>query len=93
MPTLYAGNTASGLRPAALPDLIEGRFCGLAKLLRTRCSFTPTGGFNRKWRLEPPQTLAVSAGSVFLLEATQDIPVGQLYALENEGLGERLGHI
>ncbi len=85
-----ARNASTGqIDPAALPDLIEGRFCGLAKLLRTRWSFTPIGGFNRKWRLELPQTLAVSAGSVFLLEANQDIPVGQLYAVENEGLGER----
>lgn len=85
-----ARNANTGqIDPAALPDLIEGRFCGRAKLLRTRWSFTPIGGFNRKWRLELPQTLAVSAGSVFLLEANQNIPVGQLYAVENEGLGER----
>ncbi len=75
--------------PAALPEWIERRLGGRAKLIRTRWAFEATGGFNRKWRLELPQALAVSAGSVFVMEATQDISVGDLLALENEGLGER----
>lgn len=77
------------INPAALPELIERRFGGRAKLVRTRWAFSPIGGFNRKWRLELPQVLAVSAGSVFLLQADHNIPVGDLYDIENEGLGER----
>ncbi len=77
------------LDPAALPALIETQLQGKAKVVRTRWAFEPMGGFNRKWRLELPQTLAVSAGSVFVLEAVQPIPHGDLLALEHEGLGER----
>ncbi len=77
------------LDPAALPALIETRLQGQAKVLRIRWAFEPVGGFNRTWRLELPQILAVSAGSVFVLEALQPIPHGDLLALEHEGLGER----
>jgi CRISPR-associated protein Csx10 len=75
--------------PAAVVELIEGRLDGRARVVRRRWSFEPIGGFNRKWRLELPQVLAVSAGSVFLLEAVQHIPADDLRAIENEGLGER----
>jgi len=75
--------------PSVLPELIDARFGGRAKLVRTRWTFEAIGGFNRKWRLELPQTLAVSAGSVFLIKANQNIPLGDLYDIENEGLGER----
>jgi CRISPR-associated protein Csx10 len=75
--------------PAALTELIEGGLGGRAKLQRKRWAFEAVGGFNRKWRLELPQALAVSAGSVFVFNANQTIPVEDLYAIENEGFGER----
>ncbi len=81
--------TTGQMDPAALPELIEARLEGRAKVAWRRWAFTPIGGFNRKWRLELPQVLAVSAGSVFVLKAGQDIQVGDLWAIENEGLGER----
>lgn len=85
-----ARNTNTGqIDPGGLPESIELRLDGRAKVVRKRWSFEPVGGFNRKWRLELPQVLAVAAGSLFLLEAHQDIPLSDLHAIEHEGLGER----
>lgn len=75
--------------PAALEGLIARLFDGRVTLIRRRWSFEHIGGFNRKWRLEVPQVLAISAGSVFLLEANQELSVADLRRVENEGLGER----
>lgn len=75
--------------PAALVELIESRLGNRATLVRKRWSFEPIGGFNRKWRLEVPQVLAVSAGSVFVLKAINNIPFDDLLQIEHEGLGER----
>lgn len=75
--------------PAALVHVL-GRLLGdRAMLIRKRWSFEPVGGFNQKWRLALVQVLAVSAGSVFVFKAKQNIPVADLYRIENEGLGER----
>ncbi|NLI82933.1 MAG: hypothetical protein GX443_14765 [Deltaproteobacteria bacterium] len=75
--------------PEALTMILQKRFSGPAKLLRKRWAFEIVGGFNRKWRLETPQVPAVSAGSVFVFEAVQDIPFAELQQIEHEGLGER----
>ena len=75
--------------PEALETGIDRVFGDRVELIRRRWSFELVGGFNRKWRLELPQALAVSAGSVFVLKANQDIPVNDLCQIENEGLGER----
>lgn len=65
------------------------RFENKVKLCRKRWSFELVGGFNRKWGLELPQTLAVSAGSVLVFEATQTLTPEELLTLEHEGLGDR----
>uniref|UniRef100_A0A7C4MKJ4 CRISPR-associated RAMP protein Csx10 n=1 Tax=Desulfatirhabdium butyrativorans TaxID=340467 RepID=A0A7C4MKJ4_9BACT len=75
--------------PTALVELIERQLGNRATLVRKRWSFEPIGGFNRKWRLEVPQVLAVSAGSVFVLKAINNIPFDELLQIEHEGLGER----
>lgn len=75
--------------PAALPHMLPELLGDRAKLIRKRWSFETIGGFNRKWRLELPQALAVSAGSVFVFEAVRVIPLSELLVLEHEGLGER----
>lgn len=47
------------------------------------------GGFNRKWGLPLPQTLALKAGSVFSFEANDGITKGKVEELIAEGIGER----
>lgn len=47
------------------------------------------GGFNRKWRMPLPQTIAIAAGSVFVIESNPPIHKEQLYRLMDEGIGER----
>ncbi|MEJ5346110.1 MAG: hypothetical protein WHS83_14460 [Chloroflexus sp.] len=46
------------------------------------------GGFNRKWNLPLPQTLAIQAGSVFVYPNNPDL-LQRLEALEITGIGER----
>lgn len=47
------------------------------------------GGFNRKWKLPLPQTVALAAGSVFVYQTTATIGWEPLLELERLGLGER----
>jgi CRISPR-associated protein Csx10 len=75
--------------PGALMNRIVSRFDNRVEVIRRVWTFETVGGFNRKWRLELPQTLAVSAGSVFVLKASQAISLNELYEIEHEGLGER----
>ncbi len=75
--------------PAAMEELIVKALGNQVKLVRKRWAFETYGSFNRKWRLETPQVLAVTAGSVFVLEAKQAISFADLCRIENEGLGER----
>jgi CRISPR-associated protein Csx10 len=77
--------------PAALMDRIVSRFDNRVEVMRKVWAFETVGGFNRKWRLELPQTLAVSAGSVFVLKANQTITLNELHEIEHEGFGERKG--
>ncbi len=58
-------------------------------VLRTRWAFRLVGGFNRKWGLQLPQTLALRAGSLLVLKAKNDIPSDHLQEIEKTGLGER----
>jgi CRISPR-associated protein Csx10 len=46
-------------------------------------------GFNRKWGLPLPQTLAIQAGSVFTFVSDQPLSQSKLAALVSNGLGER----
>ena len=47
------------------------------------------GGFNRKWGLPLPQTLAVRMGSVLVFQAHDDCDSTLLRKLEMRGIGER----
>jgi len=75
--------------PAAFMDMIASRLNNRVDMIRKVWTFEAIGGFNRKWRLELPQTMAVSAGSVFVLKANQAITLNELHEIEHEGFGER----
>lgn len=77
--------------PCALRDMLGERVGGpdAVHVERVLCDFEVVGGFNRKWRLETPQALAVKAGSIFLLKALQIVPLARLREIVDEGLGER----
>ncbi|MBZ5554039.1 MAG: hypothetical protein LAO21_15090 [Acidobacteriia bacterium] len=47
------------------------------------------GGFNRKWGLPLPQTLAIKMGSAFVNKTKNAITEQQLRELERNGIGER----
>ncbi|HBB33093.1 MAG TPA: hypothetical protein DDZ80_07290 [Cyanobacteria bacterium UBA8803] len=47
------------------------------------------GGFNRKWGLPLPQVPALAAGSVFVFKYEEQLNIGRIRALENQGIGER----
>src|SRR5262245_98638 len=47
------------------------------------------GGFNRKWKLPLPQSVALAAGSVFVYRTDAEIGWEPLRELERLGLGER----
>ncbi len=53
-------------------------------------NFEIAGGFNRSWGLPLPQTQAIAARSVFVIEADQPVSGAKLLALEATGIGERL---
>lgn len=75
--------------PAALEKMIVDRISNRVETIRKIWTFAAVSGFNRKWRLELPQTLAVSAGSIFVLKANQAISQSELHMIEHEALGER----
>lgn len=77
--------------PCSLPGLLVQRLGGEAavSIERTLWDFETVGGFNRKWQLEVPQALAVKAGSMIVLKASQAIPADVLRQIEHEALGER----
>ena len=70
-------------------DVINRLGQNRVEVLRTRWAFRPIGGFNRKWGLQLPQTLALQAGSLLVLKAKADIPYADLSTIEWAGLGER----
>lgn len=55
----------------------------------TRAASKIVGGFNRKWGLPLPQTLAVAAGSVFTYQTAATLTLEALAELEQQGIGER----
>ncbi len=55
----------------------------------TRAASGIVGGFNRKWGLPLPQTIAIAAGSVFTFRTSETLTVKALERLELEGIGER----
>lgn len=75
--------------PAALEDAFLRLFDNRVEIVRKRWSFDVIGGFNRKWRMEVPQAMVVSAGSVFVVKAKQNISCDDLLLLEHQGVGER----
>lgn len=77
--------------PAALPQLLVAMLGGNENVAVDRIfwEFEIIGGFNRKWRLEVPQVLAVKAGSVLVLRAKQTIHGERLRASVHWGIGER----
>jgi len=81
--------TTGQLDPTYLEHEIVNACSGRIRVVRRRWAFEPTGGFNRKWRLEIPQALACAAGSVLVLEAKAAISFSDLLAIEHAGLGER----
>jgi len=76
--------------PAVVEEELEQLLGLRAKVVRKRWHFELIGGFNRKWRLELPQARAVAGGSVFVLEAKEEIPLSAILRFEHEGIGERL---
>lgn len=77
------------LDPSQLGTDLAESLGGRIEVVRRRWNFERAGGFNRKWRLELPQALACAAGSVLVLRTTAHIPLSDLLAVENTGLGER----
>ena len=75
--------------PMAVEWEIGRLFNGKVEITKRFWRFEVVGGFRRKWRLELPQVLAVSAGSVFVLKANAAISTGLLRQVEDAGLGER----
>jgi CRISPR-associated protein Csx10 len=70
-----------GLQPQALTLVSEYSFAK-SKIV---------GGFNRKWGLPLPQTVALAAGSVFAYHTKEALSTNQFEALERQGIGERCG--
>lgn len=87
----YVGRSSDTgqIDPAHLVAEIGEALSGRVRVFRRRWTFDMVGGFNRKWRLEVPQVLACTAGSVLVLETSGPIPLADLVAVEHAGLGER----
>jgi CRISPR-associated protein Csx10 len=87
----YIGRDAQNgqIDPRTLLEEVENAFSGRVAILRKRWTFETVGGFNRKWRLEIPQALAVAPGSTLVLKALRPIPLSDICAIEHDGLGER----
>ena len=88
----YVGRNPESGQPdptAFRQDITECLGKNHVEVLRTRWAFRLVGGFNRKWGLQLPQTLALRAGSLLVLKAKDDIPYNDLLAIEQTGLGER----
>ncbi len=75
--------------PAAFGVELRGRLGDRVEVAERDQTFRLVGGYSRTWGLELPQGLALKAGSVFVVRATQPIPFADLLAVEHRGLGER----
>ena len=58
-----------------------------ATVIGATTSAEPVGGFNRKWNLPLPSTIAAAAGSTYLVRC--ETPISSFAMLLREGLGER----
>lgn len=76
--------------PSAFEAELLRRLSGRAEPVMRFYGFEIAGGFNKKWKTETTQALALSAGSVLLLRAKERIPLRDVKLLEHEGIGERL---
>jgi len=76
--------------PTALEHEVVRLFNSKVQVKRRCWRFETVSGFNRKWRLDTPQALAVAAGSFLVLQAGEDpIKLKHLQQAEHVGLGER----
>jgi CRISPR-associated protein Csx10 len=75
--------------PAAFEAELDQRLGGRVEILSRYFEFRKVGGYNRKWGLELPQSVALKAGSLLLLRARAELPLSDLLGIEHAGLGER----
>jgi len=76
--------------PTALEHEVVRLFDSKVQVKRRCWRFEIVSGFNRKWRLDTPQALAVAAGSFLVLQAGREpITLECLRQAEHVGLGER----
>lgn len=72
-----------------LGELAERLGCGKLELKRCATSTAQIYGYNRIWKGTIPSANMYEAGSVFLLEADEEIPEENFRKVEREGLGIR----
>lgn len=75
--------------PTHLPTEVLDGLAGRASLQGAFWAHTHAGGFNRTWGLPLPRRPALTAGSVLVLTATDNIPAEDLLAVEHAGVGDR----
>lgn len=75
--------------PRAIESEIVASLGGAVEVVRRFCSFAVVGGYNRKWRLQLPQSPVLEPGSVLILRSLRPIGAETLQSVENAGLGER----
>lgn len=75
--------------PSAWVDELGRRLGGRVELLRLFGETALVGGYNRKWGMELPQSLARRAGAVAVFRVSAPISEVEMLAVEHQGLGER----
>jgi CRISPR-associated protein Csx10 len=86
---ILRSSTTGQVDPSLIASELEVCLEGKARVSQTYFYSRLVGGYNRKWGLEIPQSLAVGAGSLLVMEATDDIPLTMIHSIENAGVGER----
>jgi CRISPR-associated protein Csx10 len=76
---------AYGSNHSRLEDALGAKVSVVGAFKKT----TPVGGFNRTWGLPLPQEMALSAGSVFVLKALEEISEAKVAEWLEQGVGER----
>ncbi len=89
-PCLVRDSETGQMDPSAFERELIGCFQNAVKIVCKRQSFTIIGSFNRKWRLETPQSHALAGGTVIVLKAVRKIPLNNILKIEHDGFGERL---
>ncbi|MHA1423862.1 MAG: hypothetical protein ACTSSD_17395 [Candidatus Thorarchaeota archaeon] len=77
------------VNPSFMAKEIERILGGKARAIQNFMYSRTVGGYNKKWGLEIPQSLAVGAGSLTVMEATANIPFSLVNSLEISGVGDR----